>query len=197
MLKLTKLLVALCVFSGLLAGCTSNQSTEEQVKVFQSVNECLATGDFNEEICQSAYQSAEQDAAQYGQRYFSAEECFTEFGYNQCEVRSGGLYGPIMAGFIVSELIDEAFDYNRRRSYPVYRYRNGGSDEWLFGDGTYIGPYGYGRYSASPSTTAKTSSIGKVQKKSAVVRTVSKGGFGSTSSAKAGFSSSKSGGWGG
>ncbi|GLR71923.1 DUF1190 domain-containing protein [Agaribacter marinus] len=177
-----------------ISGCSSG-SQDEQVKFVTSVSECTTTTSLTESECQAAYEQAVLDAEATAPRYQYERDCLTEFG--NCE-RQGSFFVPFMTGYIVSEIIDEVGDAFERKhrykhSYPAYLYSGSGSyrNKIMTSDGHVIGSPGQRSYRVSRDA---------LKPKPKVTRTISRGGFGATASAKSNWGSSKSsskGGWGG
>lgn len=173
-------------------GCSSQ---EEQVKFVRSVADCTNATELSEQQCEAAYEQALADAEATSPRYRYESDCMNEFG--SCEQR-GGFFVPFMAGYIVAEVIDEIGDSMERKhrykhSYPTYVYRGRGAlrDKIMTSDGYVIGSPGQRSYKVNREA---------LKPKPAVTRTMSRGGFGSTASAKSNWGSSKSSssrGWGG
>lgn len=171
-----------------LTGCAQ----EEEVNVVLSVSECVRDTSLTEAQCQAAYEQAKQEAEQTAPRYGNANDC--EYEFDQCYQTNGGFWVPFMTGWIVSEAIDEIGDAaeRRRRNHPVFLYSGRSSslnNRLMTSDGHVIGRPYQNSYRVSRSA---------LDPKPATTRTVSRGGFGSTASAKSswgGGSSSRS--WGG
>lgn len=177
--------LALAVASITLAACSDQ---EEQVKVVTSVDDCTDNTSLTREQCEVAYKQAIVEAVRTGPRYDSQSQCEAEFGYNQCiQPQPGSFFMPFIAGFMVSNLLNGGnYGYN-----PVYYYRNSSSsyrNRLMTADGSVIGRPGQSTYSVSKSA---------LQPKPSVTRTVSRGGFGSTASAKSSWGGGKYSGWGG
>lgn len=185
--------VALAISAALISACGSSK---EEVVFVSNVEDCVDNTSLNQEQCNIAYQQALEESRKTGPKYNSLGLCESEFGINQCVQQPGtSFFMPFMAGFIVNELL-----FDRDRKYysgyynPVYRYYRPYSrhhDLMMLADGTSIGKYGKSSYKVSKSAT---------KPKPAVTRTVSRGGFGSTASAKSNWGGGKaksSKGWGG
>ena len=166
-----------------LTGC----SQTEQVKIVKTVEDCVASTELTFEQCEITYQRALAEAERTGPKYNSANACEAEFGYGQCQRSSGGFFMPFMAGYMVSSLMN-----NRQQAFnPVYRYQGSNSrnrNRIMTADGSVLGKNSNGSYTANKSSVSK--------RKPTVSRTVSRGGFGSTASAKSNWGS-KSRSWGG
>ncbi|WP_444885395.1 DUF1190 domain-containing protein [Microbulbifer sp. PSTR4-B] len=175
-----------------LVGCSS----DEEVKVVSSVEDCVNNTQLDEAQCEAAYQKALAEAERTGPKYANLSQCETEFG--SCRESSSGFWMPLMTGFMVASLLND--NDRRYHSYghynPVYRYSASGSryyDRLMTADGQVIGRYGKNSY-----TVDKTA----MDPKPKVTKTVSRGGFGAVASAKSNWgggrsSSSRSRSWGG
>lgn len=185
--------IALGVSAAILSACgNSNQ----EVVFVNNVEDCIANTEFDLQQCEAAYQQALAEAERTGPKYRSMQTCESEFGTGQCmQQSSGSFFMPLMAGFLINELL---FDRDRRyySGYynPVYRYNRPYSkyhDVIMMADGTTIGKHGKKKFKLDKSVTSR---------KPAVTRTVSRGGFGSVASAKSNWGGGKSRssrGWGG
>ena len=183
--------LALGLMVATLAGCSS----QEEVKVVNSVEECAAKTELNFAECEAAYQKAVAEAERTGPKYNSRAQCEAEFGPGQCgPSRSGGVFMPMMSGFMIGRMLSGnnygGFGYN-----PVYRYNRPSSslhNRIMTADGTVIGRPGQSSYRVSRSA---------MKAKPTTTRTVSRGGFGAVASAKSswggGRSRGRAGGWGG
>jgi uncharacterized protein YgiB involved in biofilm formation len=177
--------LALAIAALSLAACTA----KEEVKVVASVDDCKSNTSLTVEQCEAAYAKAVAEAERTGPKYRARADCEAEFGYQRCQQsHRGGLFMPLMAGFMVGNLLNN----NRGYSYnPVYQYRSGSSysnNRLMTADGSVIGSPGKSSYSVNPST---------LKSKPSVTRTVSRGGFGAKASAKSSWGGGKSKGWGG
>lgn len=181
--KRTRVFMLAPVSLAVIAGC-SGGAKQEDVQFVASVDECASTTSLSMDECESAYQEALKEAEATSPRYRNERDCAAEFG--SCQDR-GGFFMPFMAGYIVSNIVGDVMDRNRRYnySYPTYIYRGGGQyrNKIMTSDGFVVGSPGQRSYKM-PSKALKP--------KPAVTRTISRGGFGSTASAKSNWGSSKS-----
>ncbi len=184
--------LAISVAAISVSGCSS----PEQIKVVTSVEDCMSTTSLSLQECEAAYQRAIAEAERTGPKYSSQRSCEAEFGYEGCHRTSSGFFSPLIAGFIIREIIDEVGDAaTARMRYgrnPVYKYNRPYSkhhDQIMTTDGTIIGKAGKSNYKVPKSTLSK--------RKPTVTKTVSRGGFGSVASAKSSWGGGKSRGWGG
>ena len=177
-----------------MAGCSGGSSTE-QVTFVTSVDDCTNATQLTLQECTAAYEEAVREAEATAPRYQNERDCQAEFG--NCENR-GGFFMPFMAGYIVSNIMSNSLDRSGgfSNSYPSYMYRGNGQfrDKIMTSDGFVVGSPGQRTYRV-PKEALKP--------KPAVTRTISRGGFGATASAKSNWGSSKassrssSKGWGG
>ncbi|MCZ2721454.1 DUF1190 domain-containing protein [Marinomonas sp. 15G1-11] len=176
--------LTLAIASVTLAACGSS---EEEVQVVSSIEDCKVSTTLTQAQCEVAYQQALQEAERTGPKYSSQAACEAEFGYDQCNRSSqGSFFTPFMAGFLVSNLLDSG---RSNRYNPVYRYpKSGSSDRIMTADGRVIGNAGQRSYKVDKSN---------LQSKPTVTRTVSRGGFGSVASAKSSWGGGKKSSWGG
>lgn len=177
--------IALGVTTALLSGC----SDQEEAVLVESVDDCVYKTSLNQQQCEAAYKDAEAEAARTGPKYADQASCEAEFGYERCYRHNTGLFMPFMAGFMVSQVINSSSRYYP----PVYRYQRPYSDyhnKIMTADGHILGNWG------SSSRKYKVSSK-DFKPKPTVTKTVSRGGFGSTASAKSSWGGGRSsGGWG-
>lgn len=172
-----------------LASCSS----QEEVMVANSPEECAATTELSLVECEAAYQRAQAEAERTGPKYNSITQCESEFGGGQCrQSHSGGFFMPMMSGFMIGRMLSGSSSYGGSVYNPVYRYNNRYSSQnnrIMTADGTVIGKAGQRSYRVNKST---------MKSKPTVTRTVSRGGFGAMASAKSSWGGGKkSGGWGG
>lgn len=156
---------------------------------YASVAQCAADGRVPEQECREAYNQALADDSQSAPRFDSLDLCEDQFGTGQCQQRvagGGSFWTPLLAGFLISEVVDEIGDRRRYRRSGLYRdrrrdawYSGGGSGGWLYGSG--------GRYQVGANAIGRPVAAPRVQSRSNVV---SRGGLGSRAS-------SGRGGWGG
>lgn len=173
--------LALGVASVFLSACGGN----DQAVVYRTVDECKTDNPEQAQACELAYQEALEEAQRTGPKYATQAVCENEFGYNQCyqaNTNSGSFFMPLMAGYMLGNLMSSGRYYSQPMytSYSRYsplRYR------WMTADG-----YDYGdmrrKYVRTNSSTFKP--------KPAVNRTIKRGGFGSSVRAKSSWGSSKS-----
>lgn len=194
--KRTRAFVLAPISLAVMAGCSGGNGNSNEVQFVTSIDDCITNTNFTEQACVAAYEQAVADAESTAPRYRLRSDCEAEFG--SCE-RNGSFFMPFMTGYIVSEIIDEVGDaferkHRYRHSYPAYLYRGYGyqRNRIMTADGHIIGRPGQSSYKVSREA---------LKPKPKVTRTMSRGGFGSTASAKSNWGSSKSKGssrsWGG
>ncbi len=180
--------LALAVTAAALTACSS----KEEVQIVASIDECTLKTELTYEQCKAAYEAAVIEAGRTGPKYRSVRNCEAEFGYGHCQSNSSGFFMPMMAGFMVGQMMGGRDHYYGGYGYnPVFRYSNPYSshnNRIMTADGSIIGRSGQSSYRVGKSA---------LKPKPAVSRTVSRGGFGSVASAKSSWGGGKSGGWGG
>ncbi|MBT1449671.1 DUF1190 domain-containing protein [Glaciecola sp. XM2] len=170
----------------MLSACSGSR---EEAIVFTNLDECTDTFPDMQAKCEIAYQQALEEAARTAPKYNTASDCEHEFGANQCRQYSSGggsFFMPLMAGYMIGNMMSPRPYYqpmftSYSRSSP-YRYR------WTTADGMDIGDISKRNHRVRS---------GAFEKKPAVTRTISRGGFGSSVRAKSNWGSSRSKGWGG
>jgi len=181
--KRARIFVLAPVSLAVIAGC-SGGAKEEEVQFVASADECASTTSLSVVECEAAYEKAVKEAEATAPRYQTERDCAAEFG--SCQSR-GGFFMPFMAGYIVSNIVGDVMGGGRRynNAYPTYIYRGGGQyrNKIMTSDGYVVGSPGQRSYKV-PSDSLKP--------KPAVTRTMSRGGFGATASAKSNWGSSKS-----
>ena len=166
------------------SGCGSSDwsDSDAEGQVFSSVTECVAAGE-NRTECENAYAQARVDDTDGAPRFDSQSLCEQEFGSNQCEQRTSSgnsFWVPLLAGFVIGNVIDDIdIDGRRRRRYaPLYRSSAG---TWYHGGSSY-GPLSRrsgGGYGFSRSGFDRPVGAPRTYSRSDVA---SRGGFGGRSS---------------
>jgi uncharacterized protein YgiB involved in biofilm formation len=173
-----------------LSGCGDD---EQNMVIYKSVDDCINANPGYSAECKAAYQTAVEDAARTAPKYNSLNDCIAEFGVDMCRAapQHSNWFMPAMTGFMFARLLDGG---DRRyysqpmfsSSYPNSRYYG----RWTTADGR---DYGSSQYRSSKVRVRSD----HLKPKPTVSRTISRGGFGSTVSAKSSWGSSRSRGWGG
>ena len=138
-----------------LAGCERH---DEQPKVYSSVADCRA--EHPGQACDTAWQASVGEHDQNAPRYTRKEECEAQYGYGHCETHEGGFFMPMMAGFVLGQMINGGGYGNRYVGHPVFFAPGGGYRAPAFGAGESM-------FTRSGMTT--------------------RGGFGSTAALRGGF----------
>ena len=183
--------LAFAVASVMLSGC----SRSEKVVVVKDVDECVAKTSLDYNQCEVAYQKALTEAERTAPRFNNINDCAAQFGQDNCQRSSGGFFIPFMAGWMVSSVVDSLSSHSRYGYHynPVFEHynRDRGRGYYTAG-GSRLSTVGDGYMSAPKSSVSDKQPRGKVY------RTASRGGWGSTASAKSSWGGGgKSGGWGG
>lgn len=185
--KRTRIFVLAPISLAVMVGC-SGGTANEQVTFVSSVDDCTANTSLTVVECEAAYQEAVKEAEATAPRYQNERDCQAEFG--NCESR-GGFFMPFMAGYIVSNIVGDLSGsmerkHRYRNSHPSYLYLGNSQyrNKIMTSDGFVIGSPGQRSYNM-PKEALKP--------KPAVTRTMSRGGFGATASAKSNWGSAKSG----
>ena len=161
----------------LLTACSEEESTREGL--YTSVDACVEqTNDrYN---CEQAFASAQQQAQTDGPRYESREECIAAHGAENCnEVRTAtghSYFMPFMTGFLMAQLMRGGQSAGLASS-PAYRSPNGTWQRPASAGGVYRA--GVGGAAAMTPVSARPNAA----------PTVSRGGFGASSSQRSGSSS--------
>lgn len=177
------------------SGCGSSDwsDADAEGQVFASVSECVASGETRAE-CENAYAQARIDDTDSAPRFDSQALCEQEFGASQCGQRTSGgnsFWVPLLAGFVIGNVIDDIdIDGRKRRRYaPLYR---GAGGAWYHGGSSYGplsrrsgGGYGFSRAGFDrPVGAPRTYSRSDV---------ASRGGFGGRSSSSSSWGGSRGG----
>lgn len=172
--------------AGVLAsGCSEPQ---QDGLYFSDADECIDSGMFEPELCQSQYQKALALSEQESPRYATRNICESDFGYENCRPY-GSYWQPLMAGYMMGAVsrglltrplyrsADDYFWYRTSGNYRVGSIRDVGRSV---------------RVPSSVMTTVPKSSRKVLTSKGsygAKAKTISRGGFGSKSAARGGWGS--------
>lgn len=184
--------LALAIAGASLAACSDHQ---EEVRLVESIDDCTSNTELTQQQCEAAYQQAVQEAARTAPRFEREQDCQAVYGFDSCRATSNGWFMPMMTGFLISKTLDALSDSRQARYTPIFRDRDWNKH---MSDGTPLSysSGGWGSYRIPEgSNTAKTT-VSKPYP--AGTKTINRGGFGSTSSAKSSWGGGKSSGsWGG
>ena len=152
------------------------------VEAFRNVEQCVATGKFTEEYCRGEWDQARQLHEKSAPRYADRAACEQEFGFQNCyrppqstqsAQSTGGFFVPFMAGYIISDLINNAGGRNRFYSQPLYRNAYSGGFHTLGNQPVFRSG---NRIVTRPQAAVPPSKPAKIR-----TNTVSRSGFGSRS----------------
>ena len=173
--------ISVAVTTAMISGCSDDSV---QTNIYGTIDECISDHPSYTAECQTAYQEALIEADRTAPKFKSMNDWASEFGFSGCVAApQNNWFMPEMAGFVFSRLIDDRRHYSQPMFTSTYRNSVFYGD-WVSSDGRNYGKtYKRGKISVSrddlkPKATAK--------------RTISRGGFGSTVSAKSSWSSTKS-----
>jgi uncharacterized protein YgiB involved in biofilm formation len=163
-----------------------------EAKVYRDAGHCIAENPNLSEACEAAYQKAKAEASRSGPKFQTETICEAEFGDGNCiPYRSTGgqnWFMPAVAGFLLAKALGRN-DYESSPLFTSYSRYSPNYGQWTTVDGSQYGNRRYGSLKV-PADTFKP--------KPTVTKTISRGGFGSTVSAKSSWGgSSYRGGWGG
>ncbi|MGN6520700.1 MAG: DUF1190 domain-containing protein [Dokdonella sp.] len=126
-------LIAISQVPVLLAGCGEEEKLRQGF--YTSIETCRSDGN-SAQVCEKALQAAARAHADASPTYGSREQCMQDYG-DLCTEREhgGGIWVPLMAGFMLSQVLGA----NRPPGYvdanPVYRDRAGRySERYCGGD---------------------------------------------------------------
>ncbi|MGF1762218.1 DUF1190 domain-containing protein [Aliivibrio kagoshimensis] len=175
------------VASTALVGCGEEVTPST---MYASVNDCISDNSEYASECSAAYEDAVREAERTAPKYSSAQDCASEFGYENCaQSRQGSWFMPMMAGYMFSNIIHGNRNYYSQPLFTSSNRRSPYYNSWVASDGK-----NYGRsYSKSKTFMSKSD----MQPKPTVSRTMSRGGFGSKAAAKSSWGSSSTKSWGG
>jgi uncharacterized protein YgiB involved in biofilm formation len=172
-------LVAMGTVPLLLSACggPTQQPQPQSTLAYQGLQQCISDGKVGADICEKAYADAVQAQYREGPRYNTLAECQAQYGWDQChsvQTSSGSWFMPALAGFMIGRALSGgAYHYHYTPGYfgggygePLYRAR-GDRGEWRTASGERFGAGARGP--GGPT----------------VGQTLSRGGFGNSSAARA------------
>jgi uncharacterized protein YgiB involved in biofilm formation len=146
-----------------LAGC----DRPDPPKVYSSVAECKAQ--HPGQACDDAWQASVGEHDQNAPHYNQLAQCEAQYGVGHCESHSGGFFMPMMAGFVLGQMIN--------RSNCNYSNGGCGYGGGYIGHPVFFAPGGgYRAPTINPGESLYTRSGG-----------ITRGGFGATAAARGGF----------
>jgi uncharacterized protein YgiB involved in biofilm formation len=142
-----------------LTGC----DRPDQPKVYSSVADCRA--DHPGQACDDAWQASVGEHDRTSPRFSQKAQCEAQYGVGHCESREGGIFMPLMAGFVLGQMMN-----NNRYGYG-------------YGGGGYIGHPVFFSSGGGYRTPAFRSGESFFARSGGI----SRGGFGSTAAFRSGF----------
>ena len=185
--------LTLMVAGSALALSSCGEEPRHEAESYASVAACKAADKFPDSQCEEDFSKAlathEKSAPRYNQRAL----CEQEFGIGNCESRrsgsSLGFWSPFMIGYMTANILDSRRSYYH--STPYYRTARGRHLTW---DGSPIsttrGADGKIHRTISTKVVKATPKAARVMTRTSVV---SRGGFGSRTSARSSRSRSRGG----
>jgi uncharacterized protein YgiB involved in biofilm formation len=160
----------------LLAACDEPRGSAPAPLVYQSVADCIASGQVSDTTCRSEYERARALHDQQAPRFSSVDDCEARYGYDQCRrydrADGSSVFVPLMIGYLIGHAFGNhgyspGYYYGGWLGQPIYRDRADRS-VWRTMDGASVGYRGVPRGPAAMSTA----------------QTLSRGGFGMSSAAR-------------
>jgi uncharacterized protein YgiB involved in biofilm formation len=142
---------------------------KEEVLAFDSVEACIKAGEQDEAVCKAEFAKAQKLHNEVAPRYNSANQCYSDFGYNQCRQyrpSSGtSVWLPFMAGYMLAPRGGPGIVSTQ----PLYRPSSNPNRYYTAGNSQ------VGKVSANGRTQVARS---QVKRPPVRTRTVTRGGFG-------------------
>lgn len=163
---------------GALSGCEGDRPA----LVYPTVEACTQAGVLSAEDCRSEHERALANHVQTAPRFSSQADCERDFGPGQCQAapQGGGFFVPLMMGYMIASMQRDQAPVYRGGSYysqPLYRTRSDGTSQWRTAGNDVVKGTGPTRVKSSASVP-QTRAV-----------TMSRSGFGSTSSARGSWGS--------
>ena len=160
-----------------LTGCGG---PKEEVLVYRDADQCSSDGQLSKEICVSDYKTAVNIHQTTAPKYKFYADCFDDFG-STCQWQVSEEYIPTMQGYMLATQAAR----NSGMAFTVVPLYLSDDGEYVTGDYEDVGGNGYSSYGRRKIPKYRTA------RPSTKTRTMGRGGFGKSSSARGG------GGWGG
>lgn len=169
----------------LLVGCSDTPQEMTKQGFYTSVEACERDGN-SADMCQRASQAASSAGTSGAPRYKSKAECIAEYGDLCAErEREGGIWMPLMTGFMISQMLSPGRAPVYLDSNPIYRTRGGQYTEMYRDRGMDGGTW------RTPGAGAQMRPVDVAPNRAI---TVARSGFGSSSAARSGWGGSSGGG---
>jgi len=170
----------------LLAGCDDAPEETLRKGFYTDVAACVKDGNAAD-VCQRALDNATKANEANSPKFKTKDECIAQFG-DLCRERvvhdgtnESSMWTPLMAGFLISQLMSPRYPSGYYDSSPIYRFRSGQYTQ--YGDDRFSG---FGGGVSGSSSTARSYHSVDITPNRAV--TVSRSGFGSVAAARSGWS---------
>ncbi|WP_313917824.1 DUF1190 domain-containing protein [Tahibacter sp.] len=154
---------------------------QEEAVLYKDATECVAAARLTEDQCKAAFDHAKSEHERVAPRYTSQADCETDFGASKCQSVNQGAgiqYIPLMAAYALGYYAGRP---NYYQSQPLYYSRTSYDSS-----GGYVNS---GGQQVSRTTGNATVSRSSMEPPARAV-TMSRSGFGSSSSAKGGWGGS-------
>ena len=158
----------------LLTACES----QEDAVLYKDVTECVASARLTEDQCKAAFDHAKSEHERVAPRYTSGSDCETDFGSGKCQQVNQGAgiqWIPVMAAYALGYYAGRP---NYYQSQPLYYSRSSYGNT-----GGYINSGGQPVAQTIGATKVSRSAIATPTR----AVTMSRSGFGSSSSARGGW----------
>jgi uncharacterized protein YgiB involved in biofilm formation len=169
----------------LLAGCDDAPEETLRKGFYTDVAACVKDGNAAD-VCQRALDNATKANEANSPKFKTKDECIAQFG-DLCRERvvhdgtnESSMWTPLMAGFLISQLMSPRYPSGYYDSSPIYRFRSGQYTQ--YGDDRFSG---FGGGVSGSSSTARSYHSVDITPNRAV--TVSRSGFGSVAAARSGW----------
>jgi uncharacterized protein YgiB involved in biofilm formation len=154
---------------------------QEEAVLYKDVTECVTAARLTEDQCKAAFDHAKSEHERVAPRYTSQSDCETDFGASKCQSVNQGAgiqYIPLMAAYALGYYAGRP---NYYQSQPLYYSRTSYNSS-----GGFVNSGGQPIARTTGNATVSRSSM---EAPSRAV-TMSRSGFGSSSSAKGGWGGS-------
>lgn len=154
---------------------------QDEAVLYKDVAECVASARLTEDQCKAAFDHAKSEHERVAPRYTSQTDCETDFGGGKCQSVNHGAgvqFIPLMAAYALGYYAGRPSYY---QSQPLYYSRTSYGSS-----GGYVNSGGQPMARTTGNATVSRSSL---EAPSRAV-TMSRSGFGSSSSAKGGWGGS-------